>query len=464
MADQVRLGGAVTDRGELRPASYRQFADTHQVMVRSIDPTPVPSFKGLAEDDRAAHLDAMRRSVDREAAHLRLTSLLDALVEASVPERFAAMSSSVAVDWTDHETWSRPRAKNDPEPANDPTASWGHAKGTAPGEKEHLFFGYYPQVATMVVDERGPTVPELIRRIAFAAPASDPAKEMADTLVRAYGAGVPPGDVLCDCGYSNRDPATFARPLRSKGAELVMDLHPGDRGPKGTSKGATIANGNLYCPAAPRALLELGPLCRGASEEEAAAHDEKARELSRFELGRIARDDACGAHRVMCPAHLGKVRCPFVPTSMTLDFSHPEVLNPPEHPPTCCTQKTITVSREVAAKTAQKHDYPSKAHRQSFNRRTGAERSFSWMKDPATIGMRRGWCRMFGLAKNALVYALAAVVHNVRLALSFEDQEAEDARRSATGLGPLRRRRRRHHDEQAAPEQVATEPAGQTPG
>ncbi|MDA8358732.1 MAG: hypothetical protein M0Z95_21120 [Actinomycetota bacterium] len=55
-------------------------------------------------------------------------------------------------------------------------------------------------------------------------------------------------------------------------------------------------------------------------------------------------------------------------------------------------------------------------------------------------------------------------MHNVRLALSFEDQEAEDARRSATGLGPRRRRRRRHHDEQAAPEQVATDPIGQTPG
>ncbi len=165
----------------------------------------------------------------------------------------------------------------------------------------------------------------------------------------------------------------------------------------------------------------------------------------------------------MCPARLGKVRYPLAPTSMTLDFSHLEVLDPPGHPPTCCRQKTITVEDSVNAKTRQKHDYASKAHGQSYNRRTGSERTFSWMKGAATTGMRRGWCRMFGLAKNALVYALA-VVHNVRLVLAFEDQEQANARRAAMGLGPLGRRRRRHRrrGEQPAPDAHSPEPA--TPG
>jgi hypothetical protein len=38
----------------------------------------------------------------------------------------------------------------------------------------------------------------------------------------------------------------------------VQDLHPHDRGPKGTHHGAIIANGNLYCPATPRTLTGLG--------------------------------------------------------------------------------------------------------------------------------------------------------------------------------------------------------------
>ena len=54
------------------------------------------------------------------------------------------------------------------------------------------------------------------------------------------------------------------------GAQLVQDLHPHDRGPKGTHHGAVIANGNLYCPQTPRPLLELGPLARDATPEQAA--------------------------------------------------------------------------------------------------------------------------------------------------------------------------------------------------
>ena len=58
---------------------------------------------------------------------------------------------------------------------------------------------------------------------------------------------------------------------------------------------------------------------------------------------------------------------------MALSYSRPEVLAPPEHPQACCSQKTITVEASVNAKTAQKHDYPSRAHRLSYNRRTGSD-------------------------------------------------------------------------------------------
>jgi len=95
----------------------------------------------------------------------------------------------------------------------------------------------------------------------------------------------------------------------------------------------------------------------------------------------------------MCPAAMGKVRCPLRPASMTLDRDRPEILQLPEHPQACCTQLTITVPPEVNAKTAQKHDYPSQAHRRSYARRTGAERGFATVKDPAASDIARGWCR-----------------------------------------------------------------------
>ena len=71
-------------------------------------------------------------------------------------------------------------------------------------------------------------------------------------------AGIPLGDILDDSGYAHRDAGAWALPLRTAGAQLVQDLHPHDRGPQGTHHGAIIANGNLYCPATPRPLLELG--------------------------------------------------------------------------------------------------------------------------------------------------------------------------------------------------------------
>lgn len=456
-ATRLRLRAALTRTGTLWDATYRQFSHAHRTMVEAIDPAPVPSFRGVAEHDRATHLRAARRGIDDAAANERLARVLDQLVEASVPERYKTSSRALAVDWTDHETWSRPRPKDDPVPANDPTASWGHAKRNAPGAKDHLFFGYYAQVATMVKEERGAAVPELVRRIAFANPRTDPPADMATTLLRAYADSVGAGDVLADCGYSNRDPKTFASPLGRAGASLVMDLHPTDRGPRGTHAGAIISNGNLYCPATPRPLLELGPLARAASVAEAAAHDESTKELSRYKLGRISSRDQDGTERVMCPAAMRKCRCPLRPESMTLDYTQPEIVSAPQEPPTCCVQKTISVPVTIDAKRRQKHDYPSRAHRFSYNRRTGSERTFSWIQDPASGGVRRGWSRLFGRAPNALLYALVVVVRNIRLVLAHEDREADTARRAAMGLSPLTRRRRRH------PESVPNEAVGSVP-
>ena len=92
----------------------------------------------------------------------------------------------------------------------------------------------------------------------------------------------------------------------------------------------------------------------------------------------------------MCPAVMGKLRCPLRAESMALDRQRPEILAPPQYPPASRTQQTLTVPPEVHPKTAQKHDYPSAAHRRSYARRTAAERTFSTAKDPASndIGRR----------------------------------------------------------------------------
>jgi len=103
---------------------------------------------------------------------------------------------------------------------------------------------------------------------------------------------------------------------------------------------------------------------------------------------------------------------------MTLDRDRPEILQPPQHPQACCTQQTITVPPEVTAKTAQKHDYPSAAHRRSYARRTGAERGFAIAKDPATNDISRGWCLLMGLTPLMLLTTTLLIVRNQRILLA----------------------------------------------
>jgi hypothetical protein len=140
---------------------------------------------------------------------------------------------------------------------------------------------------------------------------------------------------------------------------------------------------------------------------------------------------------------MGKIRCPLRPASMTLNRSRPEILQPPEHPQACCTQQTLTIPPGVNAKTRQKHDYPSAAWRRSYARRTGAERGFATAKDPASTGIRRGWCRLMGLAPLMLFTTTLLIARNQRILAAWNTRQQDNARRAAQGLPPKTRRRRR---------------------
>ncbi len=196
-------------------------------------------------------------------------------------------------------------------------------------------------------------------------------------------------------------------------------------------------------PQTPRSLLEPGPLARGATPEEAAAHDARTAEPARHKPGRLTAGDPGGYHRARCPAAMGKIRCPLRPPSMTLDRDRPEILQPPQHPQACCTQQTITVPPEINAKTAQKHHYPSAAWRRSYSRRTGAERGFATIKDPAASDITRGWCRLMGLAPLMLFTTTLLIVRNQRIIAAWNSRQEENQRRAAQGLPPKTRRRRR---------------------
>jgi hypothetical protein len=381
----------------------------------------------------------------------QLQQACDALLEASIPHWVRQASSSLAADWTDVEAWARPVPHHAAGTGADPEAAWGHRNVNLKIARGEMFFGYYYSAVTMVKDEHGPAVPELTRRITLTSCARDPAAALASVLTSMPAAGVALGDVLADSGYSHRIPATWASPLRAAGAQLVLDLHPSDRGPHGTHDGAIIANGCLYCPCTPPALLQLVPLPPGARLADTAVHDQQTAELARYKLGLHAADDADGYRRHVCPAAARKLRCPLRPESMLLDRDRPQILAPPGHPPACCTQQTITAGPGVAAKTRQKHDYPSAEWRQSYRRRTAAERLNATIKDTATTSISRGWTRLMGLTPLMLSLACLTAVRNQRILTAWDKRQQHDVRRLAPSQPPKTRSRRRREPAGTAP-------------
>jgi hypothetical protein len=55
------------------------------------------------------------------------------------------------------------------------------------------------------------------------------------------------------------------------------------------------------------------------------------------------------------------IRCPLRPASMPPDRDRPQILTPPENPPACCTQQTITVPADVAGQDQAETRLPVKS-------------------------------------------------------------------------------------------------------
>ena len=276
--------------------------------------------------------DALAKDIPDGLPSQTLTAICDDLLEASIPDEFKDASTSLAVDWTDLETFSRPAVPRH-QRLRRPRSLLGTPLRRRPRPGQRAVLRLLP--LRRHHDARG------------ARPARPRAGPADDRLLLPPRPGPRPGPGAHRDARRRHPPRRhpgrlrlrpprrrrLGRPAaRQSGAELVQDLHPSDRGPRGTHHGAIIANGNLYCPATPTTLLELAPLARDATPDQAAAHDQQTAETARHKLGKITSDDADGYHRVMCPAVMGKIRCPLRPASMTLDRNRPEILTPPGAP------------------------------------------------------------------------------------------------------------------------------------
>ena len=110
-----------------------------------------------------------------------LQAACDDLLEASIPQEFKDASTSLAVDWTDLESFSRPPPRGTSDCA-DPEASWGHRKNNLLRSEDELFYGYYLSAGIMMPEENGPAIPETARRATVSSCRNDPVRAFAPVL------------------------------------------------------------------------------------------------------------------------------------------------------------------------------------------------------------------------------------------------------------------------------------------
>ena len=348
------------------------------------------------------------------------------------------------MDWTDLESFSRPPPRGTSDCA-DPEASWGHRKNNLLRSQDELFYGYYLSAGIMMPEENGPGRPRARpprHGVVVPARPGPRLRPRADRDARQPGSRSATSSTTpaTPTATPAPGPSRCGPPARSSSRTCTRTT----AAPRAPTTAPSSPTATSTARAHPRPLLELGPLARTATREQAADHDRKTAELARYKLGRLTADDDDGYHRVAVPRRHGQDPLPAPPrVDDAWTGTGPRSCSPPEHPQACCAQQTITVPPDVLAKTAQKHDYPSAAWRRSYARRTGAERGFATAKDPATNDISRGWCRLMGLAPLMLFTTTLLVVRNQRILARLE---------RPAGRKPAPRRRR------AAPENPQTAP------
>ena len=241
-----------------------------------------------------------------------LTRICDDLLEASIPDQFKDASTSLAVDWTDVETFSRPAVPRQPR-LRRPRGLLGAPlrRRPRPGQRavlRLLRLGRHH-------DARG------------ARPARPRAGPPDDRVLLPRRPGPRPGPGA-DRDARRRHPARrhpgrlrLRPPRRPRlGRPAARCRRPAGPGPAPLRPRTPRHPRRRHHRQRQPVLPDDTPHPAGTRAARPRRHPRAGRrarpqtaELARYKLGRITRDDDDGYHRVTCPAAMGKIRCPLRP-------------------------------------------------------------------------------------------------------------------------------------------------------
>jgi hypothetical protein len=360
--------------------------------------------------DPSAHTQNDLSVEERDIRAAALQDLLDRMLDATMPAGLQH-GGAYAVDGTG--TWSWARGKKRGESTADPDAAWG--RKTSKAGKDEAYFGYelHAIVRTSNLNQPGEKTPCLAERIVVAAASTNCVTVVLPALQGLRADGHRIREVIADRGYTYK--VNWTQELYALGIDPVLDLHATQYGPRGSHAGARIVTGVPHCPAMPPSFDTIKRPERLAESPALEVFITDITRREQWAFRRAAGPDITGKERYECPAQAGKLRCPLQPKSMTLPLALPKVMSPPEDPPACCEQRTITVPGDIDAKSRQRHYWGSREWISSFSRRSRVEGWFGNLKNDSTEALNRGSFRVMGLCKTSIMLGIYAATTNLRL-------------------------------------------------
>lgn len=397
-----------------------------------------------------AHTDATApETLDKFAREERrdsLQDLVDKLLAATT--KHLEPASRYAVDATSIESWGKGKrrsskksksSKDDqelPRYSVDPDAAWGYRTATY-GHRSNIFFGYHLTSVVRVgaVNAAPYSQPLMTERILLSPANLDDVPDAVVALDRLMEQVGPVLELMADRGYSNKVPESWARPLRVRGIEQVIDMMPSDHGARPDAQhGYIMLDGWPHDPSVPEHLhviekpgiMTVASLRKGATREEKADRDRRLTARAEFnaliaerQLYAYTRHSKGknGAVRYKCPGAAGKLKTAGCQHSVGLPDGLPTSAHPVGIPvPTACQEghETFQIGAQVQEKLRQRYYWGSPAWQRAFARRTAVEQTFGYLKSTSTLNTTRGWTQQVGLVKTFILLAVRIAVMNIR--------------------------------------------------